>query len=375
MGGSFYRTQSGHRLFYNITSKSYTPVPGSSSPLLGRGVRGEAGLIILDNLRGQKTVWETSGNILHDLGDGVLCLEFRSKVNAIGTEEIDAINKSLDIAEKDFAGLVIGNEAANFSAGANLAMMLMAAVEQEFDTLEQAIRYFQNTVMRMKYAGVPVVVAPHGLALGGACELVLHAVSAVASAETYIGLVEVGVGLIPGGGGTKEMVVRTSDSFREGDTKLPELQKRFVTIATAKVATSGHEAFEMGILDPKKDQVVINPKRLLLEAKERVLELHNNGYVQGAPRTDIEVMGRTGLGLLYAGSEAFFIANYATAHDLLIAKKLAWIMCGGDLSYPQKVSEQYLLDLEREAFLSLLAEPKTHQRIESVLKTGKPIRN
>lgn len=362
-GGSFYRTESGKRLFYNITTKSYDPVPSHE------------GFIILDNLRGQKPVWQTTGNILHDLGDGVLCLEFRSKVNAIGTEEINAINKSLDIAEKDFAGLVIGNEGANFSAGANLAMMLMAAVEQEFDTLEQAIRYFQNTVMRMKYAAVPVVVAPHGLALGGACELVLHATSAVASAETYIGLVEVGVGLIPGGGGTKEMVVRISDSFTEGDTKLPHLQKRFVTIATAKVAASGHEAFEMGIFDPKKDEVVINPKRLLLEAKEKVLELHNNGYVQRAPRSDIEVMGRTGLGLLLAGSEAFHIANYATAHDLLIARKLAWIMCGGDLSYPQKVSEQYLLDLEREAFLSLLAEPKTLQRIESVLKTGKPIRN
>jgi len=362
-GATFYRRESGKRLFYDITTKSYKPVPGHED------------IIILDNLRAQKPVWETTGNILHDLGGGVLCLEFRSKVNAIGTEEINAINKSLDIAEKDFAGLVIGNDAANFSAGANLAMMLMAAVEQEFDVLEQAIRYFQNTVMRMKYAAVPVVVAPHGLALGGACELSLHTASTVAAAETYIGLVEVGVGLIPGGGGTKEMVVRTSDSFTEGDTKLPHLQQRFVTIATAKVATSGHEAFEIGILNRKKDRVVVNPRRLLLEAKERVLELHNSGYVQGAPRRDIEVMGRTGLGLLYAGSEAFRIANYATDHDLLIAKKLAWVMCGGDLSSPQRVSEQYLLDLEREAFLSLLGEQKSLQRIESVLKTGKPVRN
>lgn len=360
---SFYRSEPGSRSFYNQQSKKLSAIPGQEE------------LVILENLRGQDLVWDSPGNYLHDVGDGVLCLEFKSKVNAIGTEEINAINKSLDIAEKDFVGLIIGNEAANFSAGANLAMMLMAAVEQEFEELDQAIRYFQNTVMRMKYAAVPVVVAPHGLALGGACELALHSASTVAAAETYIGLVEVGVGLIPGGGGTKEMVVRTSDSFYEGDSKLPQLQQRFVTIATAKVATSGHEAFETGILDSQKDAVVVNSKRLLLEAKERVVEIHGNGFVQGAPRNDIEVMGRTGLGLLYAGSEAFNIGNYATDHDLLIAKKLAWVMCGGDLSSPQNVTEQYLLDLEREVFLSLLGEQKTLQRIESVLKTGKPVRN
>jgi 3-hydroxyacyl-CoA dehydrogenase len=288
---------------------------------------------------------------------------------------LEGINKSIEIAEKDYHGLVLGNNAPNFSAGANLAMVFMLAIDQEFDELDMAIRYFQNTVMRLRYSAIPTVIAPHGLTLGGGCEMTLHADAAIAAAETYIGLVEFGVGVIPGGGGTKEFVVRTSDSFYEGDPQLPTLQERFTTIATAKVATSAREAFDLGLLHHDKDMVVVNIDRQISEAKAKVLELAEAGYTQPVPREDILVLGKTALGALYAGTEAFELSNYATAHDKKIARKLAFVMCGGDLSQPTRVSEQYLLDLEREAFLSLLGEKKTLERIQSILKGGKPLRN
>jgi 3-hydroxyacyl-CoA dehydrogenase len=282
-------------------------------------------------------------------------------MNAIGSGTLAAINRSVEIAESEgWKGLVIGNDAPNFSAGANLAMMLMLAIEQEFDELNVAIKYFQNTVMRLRYSSIPVVIAPHGLTLGGGCEMTLHADSAVASAETYIGLVEAGAGLIPGGGGTKEFVLRTSDGFTAIDPQLPALQDRFTTIATAKVATSAHEAFEIGVI---------------AEAKRKVIELSNDGYVQKPERDDILVLGRTALGALYSGIESFGISNYASEHDQLIARKLAFVMAGGDFTQPTQVTEQYLLNLEREAFLSLLGERKTLQRIQHILKTGKPLRN
>ena len=229
--------------------------------------------------------------------------------------------------------------------------------------------------MRLRYSSVPVVIAPHGLTLGGGCEMTLHSDAAVASAETYIGLVEAGVGLIPGGGGTKEFVVRTSDSFYAGDPQLPTLIERFQTIATAKVATSGHEAFEIGVMHHDKDEVVVNGARVITEAKRKVIELHNDGYVQKPQREDILVLGRTALGALYSGVEAFGISGYASEHDMLIGRKLAYVMAGGDLTQPTKVTEQYLLNLEREAFLSLLGERKTLERIQHMLKTGKPLRN
>ncbi|MFT7590806.1 MAG: 3-hydroxyacyl-CoA dehydrogenase [bacterium] len=297
-------------------------------------------------------------------------------MNAIGSEILQGINTSIDKAEKEgWKGLVIGNDAPNFSAGANLAMMLMLAIEQEYDELNIAIRYFQNTVMRLRYSGIPVVMAPHGLTLGGGCEMSLHADSTIAAAETYIGLVEFGAGLIPGGGGTKEFVVRTSDGFYAGDPQLPTLQSRFTTIATAKVATSGYEAFDIGVLHTDKDSVVLNQNRLIAEAKSRVIELHSSGYSPPMQREDILVLGQTALGTLYAGIEAFGISGFASEHDQKIAKKLAFVMAGGDLSQPTEVSEQYLLDLEREAFLSLLGERKTLERIQHILKTGKPLRN
>lgn len=361
---SFYKTENGARYFYDFATQDYQIIPGTEKS------------IVLNNYRSNPLIWGNKGASLHDIGDGVLCLEFHTKMNAIGSEILQGINKSIDIAEKDgWKGLVIGNDATNFSAGANLAMMLMLAIEQEYDELNIAIRYFQNTVMRLRYSSVPVVMAPHGLTLGGGCEMSLHADATVAAAETYIGLVEFGAGLIPGGGGTKEFVVRTSDGFYEGDPQLPALQERFTTIATAKVATSGYEAFDIGVLHSDKDSVVVNQSRLIAEAKLKVIELYDAGYSMPVQREDILVLGQTALGTMYAGIEAFGISGFATPHDQKIARKLAFVMAGGDLSQPTQVSEQYLLDLEREAFLSLLGERKTLERIQHILKTGKPLRN
>ncbi|MDG1724638.1 MAG: 3-hydroxyacyl-CoA dehydrogenase/enoyl-CoA hydratase family protein [Bacteroidia bacterium] len=360
----FYIVENNQRKCYSLASGHYEIIPGTES------------LVVLENYRSQSPVYGNKEASLHDIGDGVLCLEFHSKMNAIGSGTLAAINRSIEIAEMEgWNGLVIGNDAPNFSAGANLAMMLMLAIEQEFDELNVAIKYFQNTVMRLRYSSIPVVIAPHGLTLGGGCEMTLHADSAVASTETYIGLVEAGAGLIPGGGGTKEFVLRTSDGFTTIDPQLPALQDRFTTIATAKVATSAHEAFEIGVMHKDKDEVVVNGHRLIAEAKRKVIELANDGYVQKPQREDILVLGRTALGALYSGIESFGISNYASEHDQLISRKLAFVMAGGDFTQPTQVTEQYLLNLEREAFLSLLGERKTLQRIQHILKTGKPLRN
>ncbi|HEX5024986.1 MAG TPA: 3-hydroxyacyl-CoA dehydrogenase, partial [Agriterribacter sp.] len=263
----------------------------------------------------------------------------------------------------------------NFSAGANVGMIFMFAVEQEYDELDMAIRAFQNTMMRARYSSIPVVVAPHALTLGGACELSLHSDKVLPAAESYIGLVELGVGLIPGGGGTKEFVLRAADETHEDEPETITLKNRFLTIATAKVSTSAYEAFELGILRQGRDEVIINQDRRIAAAKSSVIELFDNGYETPVQRTDIKVQGRLALGALYAGINGMWRANYATDHDVVVAKKLAYVMCGGDLTEPSAVSEQYLLDLEREAFLSLCGEKKTLERIQSVLKGGKPIRN
>jgi 3-hydroxyacyl-CoA dehydrogenase len=238
-----------------------------------------------------------------------------------------------------------------------------------------AIRVFQNTMMRARFSSIPVVVAPHGLSLGGACELSLHSDAICAAAETYIGLVEMGVGLIPGGGGTKEFVLRASEEMHEDEPETITLKNRFINIATAKVATSGHEGFGLGILQKGKDKVIMNQGRRIAEAKRMAIDLFDTGYVTPVQKTDIKVLGRSALGALYAGINGMQKGGYATDHDALVGKKLAYVMCGGDLSEPTLVSEQYLLDLEREAFLSLCGERKTLERIQSVLKSGRPIRN
>lgn len=362
---SFYKIQDGIRLSYSPQSRAYTSPKGG-----GR----EGVFIILSNYK-DKTIWKNSNAALYDIGDDVVALQWNTKMNTIGSEVLEALNKSISIAEEKYKGLVIANEGANFSAGANVGMIFMFAVEQEYDELDLAIRLFQNSMMRVRYSSVPVVVAPHGLALGGGCEMSLHADKVFAAAETYIGLVEAGIGVIPGGGGTKEFALRAADEMHEDEPETITLKNRFFTVATAKVATSGFEAYDMGILRKGHDEVVMNQSRRIAEAKNAVIEMSNQGYTQPVQRTDVKVLGRSALGALYAGINGMWRAGYATDHDVTVAKKLAYVMCGGDLSEQSLVSEQYLLDLEREAFLSLCGERKTLQRIESVLKTGKPLRN
>lgn len=359
---SFYKTEKGKRLYYDIAAKAYKPVPG------------QEGFLILSNLS-DNIVWKNAGSSLYDLGDGILNLEFHSKMNTMGAEVIEGINKGISVAEKDFRGLVIGNEGVEaFSAGANLAMLFMLAIEQEFDEINMVIGQFQKTMMRARYSSIPVVTAPHSLTLGGGCELNLHADKIVASAELYMGLVELGVGLIPAGAGTKEMALRCSDLYQKGDPELNILQNAFMNIAQAKVSTSAREAFEMNYLQPK-DQIVLNRSRLIAEAKQAAVELAENGYTQPKERDDIKVQGRGGIALFMAGIEQMKTANYITEYDGKIAAKLAYVICGGDLSYPQAVSEQYLIDLEREAFLSLCGEKKTLERMQGLLNGGKVPRN
>lgn len=359
---TFYKVENGKRWYYDVASKSYKAMPGAEA------------FLVMKNFENQ-TIWKNAACRTYHLGDDVLGLEWYTKMGSIGGEVLEGIQKSIALAEEKYKGLVIANDTPNFSAGANVGMIFMLAIEQEYDELDMAIRMFQNTMMRARYSAIPVVVAPHALTLGGACELSLHSDKVCAAAETYIGLVELGVGLIPGGGGTKEFVVRAADEMHEDEPETITLKNRFLTIGTAKVATSAHEAFGLGILRKGLDEVVMNQGRRVAEAKKSVIEIFDSGYVMPAQRKDVKVLGRSALGALYAGVNGMNVAGYATDHDALVAKKLAYVMCGGDLSEPSLVSEQYLLDLEREAFLSLCGEKKTLERIQSVLKGGKPVRN
>ncbi len=359
---SFYRVENNVRQFYDAASGSYKVVPGMSD------------YVILDNLRANNVVWSNAGATVFDLGDGVLNVEFHTKMNTMGSEVVDGVNQAITLAEKDYRGLVIGNQGAQFSAGANLALVLMYAIEQEYDEIDFMIRFFQNTIMRVRYSDVPVVVAPHGLTLGGGCEMTLHGDRVQAAAETYIGLVEFGVGLVPAGGGTKELTKRVSESIEEGDIEYNSLQNAFMNIATAKVATSAFEAKDMHIIR-EKDGISTNRDRQIADAKRSVLEMADAGYTQPVKARDIKVQGRTGMALFMAGINGMRMGNYISDHDVKIATKIANIMCGGDLTHPQLVTEQYLLDLEREAFLSLTGEKKTLERIQAILQRGKPLRN
>lgn len=360
----FYTIEGGKKLYYDIPSKSYKVIPGTE------------GFIILDNIRKTNLVWKNQEASIFDLGDGILGVEFQSKMNTLGSGPIEALNKAYSLAEKEYRGLVIGNDSNQaFSAGANLAMLFMFAVEQEYDEIDLMIATFQETMMRARYSSIPVVTAPHSLALGGGCEINLHADKVVAHAELYMGLVELGVGLIPAGGGTKEMALRCSDMYQPGDTELNILQSAFMNIAQAKVSTSAHEAFDMNYLKAGRDQIVLNRSRLIAEAKQAAIDLAENGYTQPIRRTDVKVQGKTGIALFKAGIKSMRMANYITDHDALIAEKLAYVICGGDLSYPQTVSEKYLLELEREAFLSLCGERKTMERMQGIITGGKAPRN
>ncbi|MBT33050.1 MAG: 3-hydroxyacyl-CoA dehydrogenase [Thalassobius sp.] len=359
---SFYSVENGQKKYYDIESKSYIVVPGTES------------FIYLDTLRKSNKVWGNSGSTLFDLGDGILGLEFHTKMNSMGAEVIEGINTAITKAEENFKGLVIGNEAPQFSAGANLAMLFMFAGDQEWDEINLMIAQFQNTMMRTRFSSVPVVAAPAGLALGGGCEISLHCDHIQAHAETYIGLVEFGVGLIPAGGGTKEMTLRASSSYKPGDPEINQLQEYFMNIATAKVATSAEEGRELGYLIDT-DAITLNRARLIADAKAQAIKLADAGYTKPVERTDIKVLGKGGMATFEAGIAGMLYGYYASEHDAKIARKLSYVMNGGDLSEPTLVSEQYLLDLEREAFLSLCGEQKTLERIQSILFKGKPLRN
>ncbi len=360
---SFYSVKDGATYFYDIPKKAMEKVPGQDA------------FIILDNIRKSKEVFKNSGVVIEDLGDGILNCEFQSKMNTIGGDVLAGLNKAVDLAEQDFQGLVIGNQGANFSVGANIGMIFMMAVEQEYDELNMAIKYFQDTMMRMRYSSIPTVAAPHGMTLGGGCELSMHADKVVAAAETYIGLVEFGVGVIPGGGGSKEMTLRASDTFRKNDVELNVLQEYFLTIGMAKVSTSAYEAFDLGVLQKGKDVVVVNKDRQIATAKAYAKLMAEAGYTMPVKRKDVKVLGKQALGMFLVGTDSMEAGHYISEHDKKIADKLAYVMAGGDLSEATLVTEEYLLDLEREAFLSLCTERKTLERIQHMLKTGKPLRN
>ena len=360
---SFYSVKNGATYFYDIPKKEQEKVPGQDA------------FIILDNIRKTTEVFSNSGVSVQDLGDGILNVEFQSKMNTIGGDVLAGLNKAIDMAEKDFAGLIVGNQGPNFSVGANFGMIFMMAAEQEYDELNAAIKYFQDTMMRMRYSSIPTISAPHGMALGGGCEISLHADKIVAAAETYMGLVEFGVGVIPGGGGSKEMALRASDTFKKGDVQLNTLQEYFLTIGMAKVSTSAYEAFDLGLMQQGKDVVVVNKDRQIATAKAHAKLMADAGYTQPVRRKDVLVLGKQALSMFMVGTDSMEASNYISEHDRKIANKLGYVMAGGDLSEPTKVSEQYLLDIEREAFLSLCTERKTLERIQHMLTKGKPLRN
>jgi 3-hydroxyacyl-CoA dehydrogenase len=359
---SFYSVKEGVAYYYDITSKSYKKKPGQDS------------FIILDHIRESKTIWSNKDASIQHLGDGVLNVEFQSKMNTIGGGVLQAINKGIDLAEQEYEAVILGNQAANFSVGANLAMAFLLAIEQEYDELNMATKLFQDTVMRLRYSSVPTLMTPRGMTFGGACEMSMHVDKVVAAAETYTGLVEFGVGIIPAGAGTKEMTMRASEAFLKDDVKLNRLRDSFINIAMAKVATSAHEAYDLGFYKPSKDIVVVNANRQIATAKKHALQMLDDGYTQPAPKK-VKVLGQQALGMFQVGTDTLHAGRYASEHDKKIANKLGYIMAGGNLSEPTMVSEQYLLDLEREAILSLLTERKTLERIQHTLKTGKPLRN
>ncbi len=360
---SFYQHSKGQKSYFDIPSGTYKIIPGTEN------------LVILDTLRTENTVWKNSDATLVDLGDGILNLEFHTKMNTIGGGVIEGINKAIDFAEKDQKGLVISNTGQNFSAGANVGMIFMMAAEQDYDELNFAVKVFQDTMMRVRYSNIPVIVAPHNMALGGGCELSMHSDKVVAHAELYMGLVEFGVGLIPGGGGSKEFAKRLSDEMREGDIKINRLREKFLTIGQAKVSTSAYEAFDLGYLREGIDEVVVSRDHQLLRAKQACLEMANKGYIAPKREKNITVLGQEGLGIVYVGASSMVSGNYMSAHDQVISEKLGFVLCGGDLSSNTVVSEQYLLDLERKKFVELCQERKTLERLESLVKNGKILRN
>jgi len=369
---TFYKKEAGNLYFYDIGAKEYREVPV------------KPGIILLPSLKERgKLVTENSGASLIDLGDGVACLEFHTKMNAMGDDIVSMVVKSADIVSNDFDGLVIANHGTNFSAGANLPLILFTAQEEEWDDLDWMIKMFQDSFMKLKYLDKPVVAAPAGLALGGGCEICLASDRVRFAAETYMGLVEAGVGLVPAGGGTKELFIRNTDHLFEVKRgglypkqieMMPFIARAFETIAMAKVATSGPEAVSLGYLK-STDKMTVNRDYQIQDAKNTVLSMNLEGYTPSRPRDDLRVPGENTFAMIKLGLWTMHEQNFITDHDVTVSTKIGYILCGGALQENTVVTEQYLLDLEREAFLSLLGDPKTQARIQHMLTTGKPLRN
>ena len=359
----FYKFEDGKKKYYNISSNDYVVIPGMES------------FLILDSFRSQTPLIKNSESVVHDIGDGVLCFEFTGKSNSIGQGVGKALIEALKIAEEEnWKGIVIGNNAKQFSVGANLMEIGMVAMQKEFDQLERFVDNFQQINMKIRTSKIPIVVSTQGYVFGGGCEIAMHCDGGIYASESYIGLVEVGVGLLPGGGGTKEFALRASDDFFEGDVQSPTLINYFKSIATAAVSTSAYEAFDLNYLKKGRDEVCINTNLNIGLAKEKVLELAKN-YIPPSARDDIQVLGRAGMGVLYSAINEFRMGEYMSDYDVEIARKIAYVLCGGDLTSSQQVSEQYLLDIEREGFMSLLGNQKTLDRIQYLLMNNKPLRN
>ncbi|CAN5218671.1 3-hydroxyacyl-CoA dehydrogenase/enoyl-CoA hydratase family protein [soil metagenome] len=362
---SFYKNENGQKSFFDLVNSEYKPLPERQGVMILKSVKERNGVIK-----------SNAGASLIDIGDGVVCLEFHSKMNSIGGDTMAMMKFAIDEVEKNHVGLVIGNQGGNFSAGANIMMLLLAAQEEEWDDINLIIHTFQQANMRLRYSSKPVVAAPYGLSLGGGCEIPLHCDKVRAAGETYMGLVEVGVGLLPGGGGTKEMTLRAMDLAKKTPDADPLvfLKKTFEILGMGKVATSAQEARSFGFLRDS-DAISMNGDRLIADAKQEVLNLAAAGYTQPVERTDIYAMGEAGMAAFKIALTMMLRGGFVSEHDVLIGKKIAKILCGGEMNHSAFVSEQYLLDLEREGFLSLCGERKTQERIAGMLKTGKPLRN
>jgi 3-hydroxyacyl-CoA dehydrogenase len=363
---SFYKSEGGQQSYFDFAAGEYVPVAE------------QPGVVVLKSVKDRTPVIKkNAGASLVDLGDGVACLEFHSKMNSIGGDTLQMVKTALAEVEKNFVGLVVGNQGQNFSVGANLMLVLLGAQEEEWEEIDLGVRAFQQATMSLRYSAKPVVVAPFGMTFGGGCEMTLHADRVRAAAETYIGLVEVGVGLIPAGGGTKEMAMRAGDSIPPGAEDadpFPFFKRAFETMAMAKVATSAEEARRFGFLRDE-DSYSMNSERLVADAKQEVLALHESGYTRAQPRNDVFAPGLSALSTLKLGIHQMKRGGFISDYDALIGEKLARVVTGGDLNHPARVSEQYLLDLECEAFLSLCGQRPTQERIAHMLKTGKPLRN
>ncbi|WP_321306586.1 3-hydroxyacyl-CoA dehydrogenase/enoyl-CoA hydratase family protein [Marinifilum fragile] len=360
---SFYQLKEGMKQYYDVNTNAHQTIPGTEN------------LVLLNNLRSSKTIWSNEGASIIDLGDGIINLEFHTKMNTIGSEIIQGTNKAIELAESDYKALIISNEGENFSAGANIGLVFMLAIEQEFEELDMVVRTFQNTMLKLKYASVPVIAAPHGMTLGGGCELCMHTDKVIAHAETYMGLVELGVGVIPAGGGTKEFAYRLSREIAKDDIRTNRFRDKFLSIGQAKVSMSAYEAFDLGYLRKDVDEVIISKKHQLTYAKKAALLMLEKGYTPPLPTKDITVLGSEGLALVYSGADGMEVGNYISEYDKHLSIELGKVLSGGELNEPTEVSEKYLLDLERIAFVRLCQQKKTLERMQSLLQKGKILRN